>query len=610
MLKEQEQWIDYQAPCLGGWNNFLEAEAIGDQDAADVLNVVYDGGFLSPRPGSVLFAAKPTGETAAPLQIMEAITSDGLEYLVAVYGASFYVRNPLTETWVKINQTYTPTETDVYWGYINWNNGRGDDRLYGCNGIDSFFRWDMCITTVGAAATAGDSTVEVTDGTRFPAGGGTLIIKSGGDEHTEAYTSRTGNVFTLTGTLSEDIAEGESVTLDMIEKASMEKGKILSRHQSRLIVANKFGAETAGWYTVTNSPEDFTVASTVNGASTFVIADGNGGITGLHDFGTFLLIEKEDSHHRLEIIIADDLGSKLDKIQPIISGTSVGTTSQQSTIKMLNGLYYPTRTEGFIQLDPRTSGDSASTGIEVISRKIQNYATENVTYEKCKGVAYRQNAVWAVARKGAAENTFILVYDTLRDAWSRFSGWAVTDFGRVNDKLYYLENGTGNVIECFTKSFNDLNNPYQVSAYTKRFNFGLMSQAKRSDLMYVQGYMTPASEFFIDVFYNEDGINGKQTFKFFKDAEGLLYSDPVTNSLGQPILGEAALGYVSLLEVGNVSFFRTHLSLDLSRGFYNVQARMYSNKEAFWAVTGIGFAPVPVKVADNSMVMSPIVNTI
>lgn len=608
MLKANEQWMNVQAPCLGGWNNFIEAESIEDQEAADVQNIVFDGGFIQPRTGSTLFAAKPTGESADPLQLIEAVTSDGVEYIIGVYGASFHLYNPLVSDWVKLNQSYTPTETDLYWGYVNWNSGRGDDQLYACNGVDSFIRWDMCVTQVAVAASAGGASVTVDDASRFPASG-TLILKSGGNEFIEAYSSKAGNVFTLSGTLNADIADGDSCVLMAVEKASMQKGRVLARHQSRLFVANRFGAETSGYYSKTNLPEDFTTGSLVTDASSFTISDGNGGITGMHDFGAFLLIEKEDSHHRFEIVVASDLASKLDKIQPIISGTSVGTLSQQATIKMFNKLYYPTRTEGFIGLDPRTSGDSASTGLDVLSLKIQLYATEQLYLSDCKGIAFRQNALWSVGRVGASQNTFVLMYDTLRKAWTRITGWAVKDWGRANGNLYYLENGTGNVIQCFTAAYNDVNNPYQVSALTKRFNFGLLSQAKTEDMIYIQGYMTPAADIFVDVFFNEFGSLDKQTFRINKDTVNLLYKVDIGGMLGSEVLGNMMLGGVSISDLGDVSFFRGYLGIANRNGFYNVQCQIRSNKEAFWGITGIGFNPKPSAVVDGKMVLSPEVST-
>ena len=607
MIKAGEQWLTVPAPGVAGWNSFLEAEQIADNECPEVKNVSYQGGFIAPRPGSVIFATKPSHASGDPLQTIEVGTSDGIDYIVAVYGNEFFLRNPLTNGWVLLNNTFQPTETDLYWGYINWNNGRGDDRLYACNGVDSFLRWNICVTTVGTSATTGASTVTLTDGTRFPSSG-TLVIKSDGNEHYEPYTSRSGNVITLTGTLSANITAGESVTVEIIEKASMEKGKVLGRHQSRLFSCNRFGSETSGYYSVTNDPENFTTGTTVTAASTFTIADGNGGITGIHDFGKFLLIEKDDSHHVFEIKVAADLGSKLDKIQPIISGVGVGTLSQQATVKTQNTLYYPTRTEGFISLNPATSGDSASTGIQTISQKIQNYVTEQTVLDYCRGTVHKQYVLWSTARIGATENSFVLAYDLLRQAWTRWEGWGVKDWARANNKLYYMENQTGSIMECFTKDFNDNNNPYEVSFYTKRFNFGAMSQAKAQGLVYVQGYMTPATELYIDVMFNEAGILGRQTYKIERGAEGLIYSEPLTNAQGQFILGSMALGYVTSMEIGNLSFFRTYLGIDISKGYYNIQLRPHSNKEAFWAITGIGANPEVNKTIDPMMVMSPVID--
>lgn len=608
MVKDNEQFQTVIAPGLGGWNVFNEAEALDDNECADVKNVIYTGGFLAPRPGSKLFAAKPAGASGNPLQTIETQTSDGLEYILAVYGTEFYLRNELTDTWVKLNQDYTPTYDDLYWGYITWNNGRGDDRLYACNGRDSFIRWDVCVTTVATAASSGASTIELTDATRFPTSG-TLVLKSDGNEFIEAYTSISGNTVTLTGTLTNDIDSGDSAVEMLVEKDAMEKGTVLGRHQSRLFVCNRFGAETSGFYSVTNDPEDFITGTGVTAASSFTIADGNGGITAIDDFGKFLIIEKEDSHHSFEIVVADDLASKLDKIQPIISGVSVGTISQQSKVKTQNTLYYPTKTEGFLSLNPTSSGDSATTGLQTISRKIQPYVTESATLTYCRATVFKQHILWSTATSGATENTIVLMYDLLRNTWSRWEGWAVKDWGRANNKLYYIENGTGDMYQCFTNTFNDDNNPYEVSAYTKRFNFGAPAQAKIQDSIYVQGYMTPATEFFIDVLFNEGGLLGKQTFRINKDTDRLLYSEPLTNAQGQFVLGQPALGYVNLMEIGNISFFRCYLGVDIADGYFNTQLRIYSNKEAFWAVTTIGFNPTLNETIDPNMILSPISTT-
>lgn len=600
----ETNWISVKSPGVLGWNNFDEAESIDPQESPLVDNAIYDGGFTSPRPGSSLFAEKPTGETGSPLQLIETRTSDGLEYLVGIYDNHFYLYHPTIEDWVRINPTYIPTQTEDLYGYQVWNNGRSDDRLYACNGVDNFIRWDICVSTVAIVATAGDPTVTLVDATRFPAIG-TVVFKSGGNEFSQAYTSKLGNVITLTVPLTQNLAIGDATVSQAVEVPAMEVGRIVVKHSSRLFVMNYFGGETTGWYSVLNDPEDYTTGSDIGDASTFVIADGNGAIIGGHDFGTYLVIEKEDSLHRFEIIVDSTLASKLDKITPLISGWSMGPLGQESTIKMQNRLLYPTKTEGFFSVSPETSGDSASSGVSIISKKIQTYVTQSAVYTACRSIAYRQKALWAIGRFGATENSYVLMFDTMRNAWSRFSGWAVKDWAGINGNLYYMENGTGDVYHCFDKSFNDANNPYTVSFSTPRYNFGAPVQPKIESLVYVQGYMTPASEFYIDALFNEGGTLDTQTFRINKDTEGLQFSEPLTDELGIATLGTVAAGYVALMEIGNISFFRGYLGIKVANGFYNLQLNCRSNKEAFWAVTGIGFNPDVVNAVPALMVMSP-----
>jgi hypothetical protein len=603
MLKEQEQFHIVPAPGIKGWNVFSDSEQIDDQELAEASNIVYDGGIISPRSGSALFTEKPTGETS-PLQTMVANTSDGLEYLIGVYANHFYLFHPTNEEWIRINNTYVPAETSVLYGWKVWNNGRGDDRLYVCNGIDNFARWDICVDMADGAQASGLATFTIADGTRFPATG-TLVIKGDAGVFTEPYTARTGNVFTLTNTLSDDVSDGASVTLDMAEKADMELGTILEKHGSRLFTANYYGGETTVWYSVLNDPEDFTVDTTIGSASTAVIADGNGEITGMHDFGEFLVIEKEDSYHRFRIVVSEDLASKLDEIKPILSGRSVGTLSQFSTIKMQNKLYYPTRTEGIYGASPTASGTTVSVQLDPISQAIQSYVTDSVSFTNSKGAIHKQKALWSVSRRNAEQNSIVLVFDTLRRAWSKIENWSVESWSSLNGKLYFMEHGTGAIRECFTRTFNDDNNPYPVKFAMKRFNFGAYAQPKTQDLFYVQGILTPQANIYVDVFMNEGGELNTQTFLININKQGVLVSTPLTNAQGQVVLGTVALGYVETLEIGDLYYFRTYLGIDISKGFFNIQPVFRSNTTSFWAITGVGMNPVLGKVIPNSMVLSP-----
>lgn len=610
---EGVNWVNFPGIGSKGLDTFNDASLIDNLALTEAENVTLDGGFLSPIKGSTLLTEKPTGESGDALQLITAKTSDGLEYLVVVYANHFYLWHDDNEEWLRINTTYVPTETTRPYGYVNWNNGRGDDRLYVCNGVDNFARFDICVGTVDGAHATGAATVTLVDGTRFPSGGGTLVLMGASSVSTEAYTSRTGNVFTLTGTLSQDIADGASATLDMIEKADMEIGKIVGKYQQRLVVMNYYGGETTGWYSkqatsaAPDDNEDFTTGSNVADASTFIISDGNGGITGFHDFGAFAVIEKEDSIHRLEIVIDDTLGSKLDKITPILSGESLGPLGQLSTLKILNTLYYPTKSNGFISLYPAGTGSDTNVNYKTLSQFIQpTLDTLTIADSNCRGAATSNKAFWAVAIEGGTQNTKVLIYDALRDTWSIRTSWAVKDFAVKNDVLHYLDSSNGRVFECFTGGYNDNNNPYEVKFSTKRFDFGLMSEPKTGDAIYVQGYMTPATKLYIDVLFNEGGLLDTQTFLISKDTERLMFSAPLTNALGEFILGSIPMGWVETQQIGELSFFRAFLGIKPGNGYFNIQLRFRHNVATFFGITGVSFLPRKENLVPALMFIDPI----
>jgi hypothetical protein len=148
-----------------------------------------------------------------------------------------------------------------------------------------------------------------------------------------------------------------------------------------------------------------------------------------------------------------------------------------------------------------------------------------------------------------------------------------------------------------------------VRAALKRNDFGKLSKPKTNDKIYVEGYMTPATQLYIDVLFNEGGLLKKQTYLLNKDTENLYISQPLTNALGQPIMGVVALGYVSLLEIGDLSFFRCYLGISNRSGYYNLQLQFRQNKEAFFAIAAVGYNPIEELVIPSTMVISPTVES-
>lgn len=589
MLKQdsQENWIDLRKPALKGLATIDDPSEIVDNEVSDIVNIVFDDGVATPRGGSVLWADKPSGETQNPLQMMVATTSDGIKYVIAVYGNNFYLRDETNSRWLLLNHTYTPASTTDHYGNLSWNNGRADDRFYFCNGVNNFARWDISLDMINGARTAGATTVTVDDATRFPTTG-TLVITDGSTTITAAYTSHTGTVFTLTGALSANVADNSSITVQMVEKSGMEKGKILVKWQRRLVVGNRYGGESNFYYSNVDDPEDFSTGSGISDGGFFQLADGNGGITGLHDFGTYILIEKQDSLVTFDFQINATLSSKLEHVQPLISGFSMGPLNAESTIKVLNSLYYPTESNGISQLDPAVTGSNATTGVSNLSSRIFNYVND-LNFDNAR-VAYADQKIFWACSTGTVNN-IILVYDLIRQAWTKFDSWNAKDIFSKSDVFYYLSRIDGKIYQGLVGQ-NDVDTPFLSYFYTKRYNFGKPSVPKTADVVYIEGYMTDATEFFVDVIYNELGRLATRTYQINVDTDGLFFAPLPVSSLGLFPMGLLPLGLIPVSQIGSTGIFRGYLSIPNQYGFYNIQLKFYSlSASARWAITGYSVAP-------------------
>lgn len=604
MIKTQETWQTVRG-LTGGWNSFNEAADIGDTEVIDPQNVIYDGGFIQSRPGSTKLTDKPVG-AGKPLQLFVARTSDGIEYTIGVYDNKFFLWHETNQEWVNISMTYVPTQTTRQYGYVSWNNGRGDDRLYCCNGVDDFGKWMIAVDTVALDTPAGSSTITLTDSTRFPSSGTVVIKDATGNDFTADFTANVANVLTLTTPLSSTVEHGASIAMSMQAMPGMELGKVVAKWQGRLIVANYYGGETVLWYSVLSSPEDFTTGTSIPSAGTEVIADGNGEITALNDFGSFLVIEKEDSFHSFQFQLSSDFSSKQSQIDPVLSGQSVGPLVQGTVVRSLNKLMYPTRTEGFMQIEPTSTGSQVTITPTTISAKIQPTVTKMLSYLNCKGVVFDQKAIWAVALKGATQNILCIYYDTLRGAWSSVFGWSVQDFAEKSNQLFYLDNSTGAIYEIFTNNYTDADNPYIASFRTKKMDFNALAQPKTADGVFVQGYITAASKLYVDVLLNEEGSLGKLTYLINKDTPGIQLYQPIDSMLSAFRLADMPFGWIPIDEIGSLSYFRIYLGVPIEKGFYNLSLRFRSSNGAFFGITGFGVDPQLAGVIPSEMVASPI----
>lgn len=586
---------------IKGWNSFDDPQDIDDRALADALNVVYDKGYPTPRAGSFLKWPKPDGEADNLLNLFQVRASDGTNYAVAAYGVNFYLRDEENDQWIKLNRGYTPSVKEEY-GYANWNAGIGSDSFYACNGKESFVKWPIALGYLAANQSSSDTSLTLADGTKFPASGGSIIVKErNGDDFEVSYSSRTGNVLTLSAPLGHDVGAGSAVACEIDEAPSMEKGKIVAKFEGRLIVANGFGAESTLYGSEIGNPENFTPDTGIIDPFVEVITDGNGGIQGVDDFGEYLLVEKSDSSYKVAISINSDLDAKLITIVPVASDTSMGPINPQARIKKNNSLFYVTETEGIASLSPNQTGNSTQTGYSVISQPIQPFVT-SLNFSKSRIAAFKQKILFSCARETA--NDTILVWDILRSAWSRFDNWPVADWLTHNKELLFGSTQDGAIYQAFHESNTDNNNPYEISFSTKRYDMGDASKPKTMSTVFVQGYVSEATKFNIDVLFNEDGELHTQTYEI--DGTKGYVKQPTPLALAMMMLGSPIMGSGEPM-FDKIGIFRVYLSIPARYGFYNIQLRAYSSQAAAnWGITGIGFNPesqikIPTELVINSV---------
>lgn len=582
---------DCKLPGLTGINTLYDAQFIQDTDSPSMTNIVFDGGFIAPRPGTQLLSEPPVGETSKPQQLILASTMDGIQYMVGVWGTHFYAFDDSSVQWIRINNTNIPTVTGIYYGSVSWLQALNDARIYFGNGVDACQKWIVSIGTLANSASSSDETIVLTDSSRLPASG-TLVIKGTSGEFTVTISGNdgAGNV-ALSAPLGQNVPAGSIVAMDTTipmgdNSSSFPKGRILQIFANRMFVTNSKTDGITIYYSTNTDPEDFTISTSVDSGGSEHIADGFGQIIALHNFGTFLVIEKQDTIQQFNIVVSSDGSTKTDQITPMVTSQSYGPVNSTAVGQINNALVYLTRNNGIVQVYPSYAGTVVGVQINVLSQNIQNLLTNgSFDFTNVRVAVKEQKVLFACALRGSTQNTQVLMYDFIRKAWTRFSGWAVADWILRNDELYYLDNSTGEVNECFTNNYSDNSNPYPVEIYTKIFDYGIAGMPKTVGRVFIQGYMQTAADFFIDVMYNNQGRFETQTFRINKDTPRLFLLPALTDELGTFLPGATPSGWADLSQVPDVRPFYCGLGVDMRKGFFNIQFRVYSNKAAFWGLT-------------------------
>lgn len=443
-----------------------------------------------------------------------------------------------------------------------------------------------------------------------------IIVKGSSGEFIKYYSSKTGNVLNLTSAIGQIVPVGSSVTMPLRDMSSMPKGKVSIKFQNRLVTANSYTAENTLNYSYINDPEKYVQDSTPASAGFEVIFRGSGGIINMDDFGEYLVIEKQDIILQFFFNYATDNSGFIVQFTPIISGDSIGPVTNSNSVNYMNKIYYTTSVEGIVSFTPSITGGETTSTLKILSDKIQNYVTKILDFQFGRTAGWNQklfwlNAVPLIQGLEPTANNGVLMYDLIREVWTRFDTWNAADIKPVNNLLYYVSVDDGGVHQCFVDYQDSIaGNPYGYTASfsTKRFDLNSPQLLSRPCYVYLQGYINRVTKFYVDVLYNENGYMGKQTYLI--DGSNSTYVQ--NNLLGGlaaypfaiPLLGGFNIG--TMQKEQQPAFFRVYL--ELQQGFRpnNVQIVCYSlDMGSYWGVNNITLMPLPEASIPTQLVISP-----
>jgi len=618
-----------------GISSTVDPQDIQVTEVSDALNIIFRNGYPESRPGSKIKWSKPDGESNNLLNLFRAKDSKGANLCIAVYAPNFYVHDDTNDQWIKINHTYNPSSTykSYSYGYINWNAGKSADVLYAGNGQEDCIKWPIVLRHTSVITYSSDTTITVDDGTYFPSSGKIVIKESGGTEIYASYYSVSTNVLNLTAPIGVDVASGAGVTFEISDATTLIKGNIFAKQNGRLFIAGKSKFETVAYYSVINSPEDFTTTGSADSSGNKPITDGNGGITSMVNFGEYILVTKSDSAYKLSFEVDQANNSFLVNTIPVFSDVSLGPVSNSASVKKNDNLLFATLTEGLYSLSPGSTGTITSVEPSLISQDIYRHY-HSLNFSNSKAVSWNQFVFWSCASNTVSDT--VLVLDLLKSdkkkkfVWSKFDNWGVQDWLVYNDSdgelLYFGNRIDGNIYHAFASDYVDFEQsgsqtPYICSFTTKRMDHGFSpiplgqnatsraslvyashpDKLKRADLLHIQGFITTTGTLYVDIMYDENGRLQTIT-KSISGNESLIYQ-PISTPLAMAMLGLPILGGSTIDDLDSVGFINEYLPINIKYGFTNITFKFYTvDPGVHWGITGLAYNGILMDAIPSNLV--------
>lgn len=511
---------------------------------------------------------------------------DGSNIMVVSDDSNLYFFDELSQTFVNLISGMSSGD----YGFAEFNvNANAESRLYFGNGVGSSGWWNGGHTLLNGALTGGEAVINVDSTASFTTGGSGSIRINGVNV---SYTNTTPTSFTgCVGTpaASDNTPVCQAVTFN----GSIPIGNIFMSAQNRLFIvptANQqiiqfcaYGDSTT-WLTTTVQQ------NTATSAGAFNLVEGGGRVTAMSQDELNLYFYKDSM---IYVATLTDSYYSLKPFKPFDGRSrAVGAKGKRGVFVGGNYTFVVTPDNQIKALQRIQNIDYPQ--LESTSYPIQP-TCDALDFSSVTGISFKQYAFFACkSTPDAANNDTVLVYNAVEDHWETpIVGWQVGEWMVYNDgsedNLYFTDAVSPNIWKCEKTTLSDGVYPITASRSTKQYDFGLPSQMKEFDDVYVEGYITPNTTLRIRLLLDEKGYTDiTQTDFSGKEVEYQLYKSTV-NSFGLTPFGHDRFG--SNDDLSGLRKFRVHLKNKLKRvPFYVAQLEFSSSgTDQRWEVVRYGF---------------------
>lgn len=491
------------------------------------FNFVLDkDGKWTTRAGTKYLGTKSV-DTGGCTSVAKIARRDGVEIPVVFYGTKSKILHPDTLDWTILESTYT---TGLIFGKAMGEKTTDNvNKLIFGNGTDSYRIWDGITGTVSSVTA---TTIVLTGATTLANRGFTATGSISDKGVAYAYTGLSGSTFTgVTPNPVGLVLANDAIASLPIANAGLPVGNVFTSYSGRIVMFQKPAAAVFGGGSIVGSKQglydDFTFSSprVASEGYQLMMQEGGGSGTAMVQFEGGIACFKQNA---VSLHYTSQDQSDYPVIKPLLpyddtlSG-HVGNVSVKGTAFALKNQIFFVSPRKVINSLQRVQNVDYPQALP-FSDRIQN-TCDGMTWDTLScGVGYNYLAIFCgKANKTDLVANKILIYDQRFDAWwTPITGIEASSFFVYGGDLYATLGNSPDVVKLFTGA-NDyatgaiVGNPINATLVLERQNYGKKSEQKKSQRLWLEGWMSKSGTATVSLSFNENGAVYVGTLKGTQD---------------------------------------------------------------------------------------------